>query len=237
MKQRSTSIFILISWLVTFLVPVALSLGAVRIVLLPWYLDFEYHTPDFPSDSFGFTLADRFHYGRLAVNYLVNDAGPAYLSDLHFPSGQQTPPESCQFMQDCTSVFNDREIQHMVDVKQTVQAAIRVLYASLAILFVAGVWAWQAGWLDEYRHGLVRGGWLTLLLIGIILLLVLAAFGFIFVAFHEIFFQAGTWTFLFSDTLIRLFPERFWRDTFLVVGALTAGMACLVIFITRRSLR
>ena len=237
MKHRSTSIFIIVSWLVTILVPIALSLGAVRIVLFPWYLNFEYHTPDFPVDSFGFTLADRLHYGRLAVNYLVNDAGPAYLGDLHFPTGQQTPPESCQFMNDCTSLYNEREIQHMVDVKQTVQAALRVLYASLAILVVAAAWAWQAGWLDEYRHGLVRGGWLTLLLIGLILIMVIAAFGIIFVAFHEIFFQAGTWTFLYSDTLIRLFPERFWRDTFLMVGGLTAVLAFLVIFITRRSSR
>ena len=237
MKQRSTTFFVVLSWLVTFLVPIAICLGAVRIVLLPWYLNFEYHTPDFPSDSFGFTLADRLHYGRFAVNYLVNDAGSSYLSDLHFPSGQETPLESCQYMKDCTSVFNEREIQHMIDVKQTVQASIHVLYASLALLFVAAVWAWQAGWLDEYRRGLVRGGWLTLLLIGIILLMVFAAFSFIFITFHEIFFQAGTWTFLYSDTLIRLFPERFWRDTFLVVGALTAALACLVIFITRRSVR
>jgi hypothetical protein len=27
--------------------------------------------------------------------------------------------------------------------------------------------------------------------------------------FHQIFFSAGTWMFLYSDTLIRLFPERF----------------------------
>ncbi len=76
-----------------------------------------------------------------------------------------------------------------------------MLYASLAILVVAGVWAWQANWLDEYRHGLVRGGWLTLLLIGVVVLLVIASFSFIFVVFHEVFFQAGTWTFLYSDTV------------------------------------
>jgi integral membrane protein (TIGR01906 family) len=137
-------------------------------------------------------------------------------------------------MKDCTFLFNDREVEHMIDVKHTVQGALRVLYASLAILVVAGIWAWQANWLDEYRHGLVRGGWLTLLLIGVVVLLVIASFSFIFVTFHEVFFQAGTWTFLFSDTLIRLFPERFWRDTFLVVGVLTAALSALVIFLTPR---
>jgi integral membrane protein (TIGR01906 family) len=71
---------------------------------------------------------------------------------------------------------------------------------------------------DDFRWALARGGLLTLILIGVILLLVLAAFGIFFVAFHQVFFEEGTWTFLWSDTLIRLFPERFWRDTFLVVG-------------------
>ena len=234
MKSSSNGIFLIVSWIITLVIPVAVSLGAVRIVLLPWYLQFEYHTPDFPADTFGFTLADRLHYAPIALNYLLNDAGPSYLADLHFPPGQQAPPESCQFMKDCTFLFNDREVEHMIDVKHTVQGALRVLYASLAILVVAGIWAWQANWLDEYRHGLVRGGWLTLLLIGVVVLLVIASFSFIFVTFHEVFFQAGTWTFLFSDTLIRLFPERFWRDTFLVVGVLTAALSALVIFLTPR---
>jgi integral membrane protein (TIGR01906 family) len=234
MRSHSTAIFLAISWLITILVPVALSLGAVRIILLPWYLQFEYHTPNFPVDPFGFTLADRLRYSRLALNYLLNDAGPEYLADLHFPTGQQAPPESCQFMKDCTLLYNEREIQHMVDVKRTVQAALKILYATLAILVVSGIWAWQAHWMEDYRIGLARGGWLTIFLIGIIILLVIASFSVIFVFFHEIFFQAGTWTFLFSDTLIRLFPERFWRDTFLLVGFITAALAGLVIFLTPR---
>jgi integral membrane protein (TIGR01906 family) len=235
MKPSFTAVFVAISWLITLLVPVVLSLGAVRIVLIPWYLQFEYHTPNFPADPYGFTLADRLRYSRIDVNYLLNDAGPSYLADLHFPAGQQAPPESCQFMTDCTTLYNDREVQHMVDVKHVVQSALRLLYASLAILVVAGIWAWQANWLDEFRHGLVRGGWLTLLLIIVIVLLVISNFSFIFVIFHEIFFKAGTWTFYYSDTLIRLFPERFWRDTFLIVGSLTAVMAALIIFVTPRT--
>jgi uncharacterized membrane protein len=41
------------------------------------------------------------------------------------------------------------------------------------------------------------------------------------VAFHNVFFEPGTWKFLFSDTLIRLFPQRFWQDLFLIVGGLS----------------
>ncbi len=33
--------------------------------------------------------------------------------------------------------------------------------------------------------------------------------------FHGLFFNGNTWLFAYSDTLIRLFPIRFWEDTFL----------------------
>ena len=56
-----------------------------------------------------------------------------------------------------------------------------------------------------------------------ILVFVGIAFGVIFVLFHNIFFESGTWTFFYSDTLIRLFPERFWRDTFIAIGLLAGG--------------
>ena len=53
------------------------------------------------------------------------------------------------------------------------------------------------------------------------ILFIFLSFGTLFVEFHNVFFSPGTWTFRFSDTLIRLFPERFWRDTFLVVGVIS----------------
>jgi uncharacterized membrane protein len=62
---------------------------------------------------------------------------------------------------------------------------------------------------------------------------VLLSFNVLFVAFHNVFFQAGTWMFLFSDTLIRLFPERFWRDTFIAVGVLSGGAGLAIAYFLR----
>jgi uncharacterized membrane protein len=42
-----------------------------------------------------------------------------------------------------------------------------------------------------------------------------------FTLFHALFFEGDSWLFLNSDTLIRLFPIRFWQDAFLL-GALIA---------------
>jgi integral membrane protein (TIGR01906 family) len=39
-----------------------------------------------------------------------------------------------------------------------------------------------------------------------------------FTEFHGLFFTGNSWQFLFSDTLIRLFPLRFWQDAFIFVG-------------------
>jgi integral membrane protein (TIGR01906 family) len=218
----------LLSWLVTLLMPVALVMAAVRLLITPVYLNIEYNMPGFPADSYGFTKADRLYWSKIAANYLLNDEGISYLGDLHFPAGQQGPPESCQYINDCTRLYNDRELKHMVDVKTVVKAALQVWYVSLGGLLLLWVIAGQARWGQDYRQGLRRGGWLTIYLLVGIILFVLLAFNVMFVAFHNIFFQAGTWQFLFSDTLIRLFPERFWRDTFIAVGVLAGAFGWLV---------
>jgi integral membrane protein (TIGR01906 family) len=122
----------------------------------------------------------------------------------------------------------------MLDVKNVIQSSMRVLQVSFIVLILLGVWAWLAKWLDDYLLGLQRGGILVLVLIGGIIFSVLVAFNAIFIIFHQIFFKAGTWTFLYSDTLIRLFPERFWQDTFLMVGGLSVFLGLLVFFIARK---
>jgi integral membrane protein (TIGR01906 family) len=213
--------------IVIILVPIVLVMAAVRSVLNPWFLEFEYRTPNFPQDSFGFSMEDRLQYARIALDYLLNDEDISFLSELRFPAGEQVPPASCAMMEDCTRMYNQRELQHMLDVKEVVQVSLKVWTGAVVILLFLGIWAWRADWLDDFRWALARGGLLTLILIFSILLLVLAAFGIIFVVFHQVFFEAGTWTFLWSDTLIRLFPERFWRDTFLVVGGFSFLLALL----------
>ena len=206
-KKNSAQLERILSWVVTVLVPVALSLAAVRVVMTPALLHFEYNQPNFPTDSYGFTIEDRLYWSQIALDYLLNPADISFLGDLRFEDG--------------TPVYNASELRHMVDVKDTVRNAMNVWYLSLAVLLMLGIWARRGSWWDEYRLGLARGGWLTVILIGSVILFVLLSFGVLFVAFHNVFFEPGTWKFLFSDTLIRLFPQRFWQDLFLIVGGLS----------------
>ena len=233
LKPYPFKIQLVLSWLVTLMIPVALVMAAVRLLLTPAFLVIEYNTPGFPPDPYGFTKSDRLQWSNIAVEYLLNNADISFLADLRFPEGGQTPPATCQYMDDCTRLYNDRELKHMLDVKRVVQVALNVWYMSLVILLVLWLWAARMRWGEEYRNGLLRGGRLTLFLLVGIILFVLLAFGTIFVAFHNVFFESGTWTFLFSDTLIRLFPERFWRDTFIAVGILAGGAGLALAYITR----
>jgi integral membrane protein (TIGR01906 family) len=218
--QSPAVIYRILSWVVTLLVPAALCLTAVRAMMTPLYLQFEYNSPGFPADPYGFTKTDRLYWSNIALDYLLNNAGISFLGDLRFKDG--------------SPVYNERELRHMVDVKNTVKGALTVWVVSLVLLVVLGVWAWRGGWMDAFRIGMVRGGWLTVVLLAGILLFVLLGFGVFFVLFHDVFFQPGTWMFLYSDTLIRLFPERFWRDIFIIVGLLTIAGALLVTFLFRR---
>jgi integral membrane protein (TIGR01906 family) len=214
--------------LITVLVPVALVLGVVRIILSPWYPSFEYHTPNFPADEFGFTLQDRLHYARFAVDYLITNADISLLMNLHFPNDQVVPPFSCAETDDCTRVFNDRELQHMIDVKYVLGFVLPVGYAAWVVLIGLGLWAWRGKWWIDYRRAVSRGGWVMVGLLVAIVVLVAGFFDWFFTAFHNTFFSKGTWQFFYSDTLIRLFPERFWMNTFVFVGGL-AGLTGLAL--------
>jgi integral membrane protein (TIGR01906 family) len=44
-----------------------------------------------------------------------------------------------------------------------------------------------------------------------------------FAGFHALFFEGDSWLFLYSDTLIRLFPLRFWQDAFLWAAVIALG--------------
>lgn len=200
---------IVLSWLAALLVPLALVFLGLRLLLTPVFLQVEYRMPGFPADDYGFTLEDRLRYAPLALDYLLNDAGPSFLGDLTFPDG--------------TALFNAREVSHMLDVKNVVQPALAVGYGVWVVLLGLGVWARWGGWWPEYKSGLRRGGWLTVGLVVVIALGAAISFWQFFTIFHALFFEGDSWVFLYSDTLIRLFPLRFWQDAFLFAGIVVLG--------------
>jgi integral membrane protein (TIGR01906 family) len=200
--------------------PVVLLLTSVRLVGMDPLLIAEYRRPGFPADGYGLTTEERIRWAKIARDYLLNDAGTEFLGDLRFDDG--------------SPVYNERELRHMDDVKRLVQATLWVWKGSLLIagLAVGGLLVGRRT--VEMRRGLRAGARLTLGLMIVVVVGLVAAFSVVFVGFHRIFFEGNTWLFLYSDTLIRLFPEQFWRDAFLFVGVTTLVEAGIVGWAARR---
>ncbi len=205
----------LLAGLVSLLTPLFLLGLALRIMLAPWFLHVEYRMPYFPADEYGFTTADRLHWAPFALDYLINNADVSYLADLKFEDG--------------TPLYNSRELSHMQDVQRVTQAALKTWLAGTALLVLLGLWAWKAGWMPAYLGGLRRGGWLMLTLTAAIAVFAITGFWQFFTLFHALFFQGDSWLFDYSDTLIRLFPIRFWQDVFICVGVLVIGGALALV--------
>lgn len=208
--------FTLFSWLVTLLIPLALIGLGLRLLLTTAFLQIEYNMPYFPPDEYGFTKEDRLRWAPYALNYLVNNEGISYLGDLKFDDG--------------TPLYNERELSHMEDVKRVTRGALTVWYATLALLLALGIWSRLGNWEQAYRQGLMRGGWTMVglaIVVGLIVVIGIAVnpnvFWNFFAGFHSLFFEGDSWLFLYSDTLIRLFPLRFWQDAFLLAAVIALG--------------
>jgi len=216
--------------LLTVLIPVILTLTNVRLLMLPLFPNVEYNLSDFPPDLYGFTKADRLKWSKVAIDYLLNNAGIEFLGNLRFPEGQTAPPESWQYYttRDNTYLYNDRELRHMLDVKNVTRGALNVWAAcGLLVLLVGGV-LYYFGEKTALRIGLLGGAGITLVIYLGLITYIAVNFNALFVQFHEVFFAGGTWLFLFSDTLIRLFPVKFWQDAFTFIGGASLVEAALV---------
>jgi len=205
-----------LSYLVSLLTPLMLVGFALRILLTPLYYSVEYNMPYFPIDTYGFTKEDRLKWANPSVEYLVNSADISYLGDLQFEDG--------------TPIYNERELSHMHDVKGVVQGALQAWYAATIILLILAAFAVRGKWMGDYLNGLRRGGWWMMglaatlgLISGAGILIDPNIFWSFFEWFHSLFFEGDTWLFFYSDTLIRLFPIRFWQDAVITLAVIALG--------------
>lgn len=212
-----------LSRLVSLLTPLALLGFALRVLLTPLYYTIEYNTPYFPADEYGFTKEDRLRWAKPSVEYLVNDADISRLAGLQFDDG--------------VPIYSGDELRHMEDVKGVVRGSLNIWYASLAVLFALALLFWRMNALPEYLNGLRRGG---LWMIGLAMTLGLIAgagillnpeiFWTFFSGFHTLFFEGDSWLFHYSDTLIRLFPIRFWQDAVIAMAVIALGGGAALAF-------
>ena len=150
----------------------------------------------------------------------LREVTDAILSDLVFG-----PPEF-----DVTvagqAVLNPRERSHMMDVRQAfITLAIAAVISAVVLIVTYAVRRGPGFWRPVRAGAAVLGA--LILLVGAV-----GAFAFdaTFEIFHRLFFAAGTYGFdARTDRLVQIFPEQFWFDTGLTVGAVVL-ILCLAVF-------
>jgi hypothetical protein len=238
-------------------IPAVLTLTNVRLLMTPLFPEIEYRLPGFPEDPYGFTMENRLRGSQLAIDYLVNSAGIDSLAKLTFADvglpGASAPGDSCDHAQsddcsrwagsvglpatparECTYFYNICELKHMQDVKNVTRVALAVwAVGGVLALLAAGAlyYYWEWGGL---RASLTWGAALTAVIYLGMLTYIAVNFRTLFVQFHEIFFAEGTWTFLWSDSLIRMFPIMFWESCFIFVGGASLLEAGLLAWLARK---
>ena len=194
-------------WLLVLALPLVLLAGNLRLVTGHWFVRWEYRRPGFPTDPFGLSTEERIRLAAVCQDYLASNAGISLLADLQLPDGDRA--------------FNERELSHMEDV-QAVYLWLSVSGAIAALLWAGGaaVLAASGRARDVIPAALLRGSLFALGLLTAVGSFMLISWGRFFTAFHRLFFEGDTWVFPPSDTLIRLFPNRFWVD----IGAALVGL-------------
>jgi integral membrane protein (TIGR01906 family) len=199
-----------LQWLLVLALPVLLLALNLRLVTGHWFVRWEYAKAEFPSDPFGLTTAERIRLATVCQDFLASNADISLLADLQLPGGKPA--------------FNERELRHMADVQ--------AVYQTLTVAGVIGGATWIAATsaLVAARQtrkrvpaACVHGSLVTLGLLFAVGGFMLISWGEFFTTFHRLFFAGDTWIFPPSDTLIRLFPIRFWID----IAATLVGLLVL----------
>ena len=220
MSQQTSTI---VRWIVTLCIPFMLGFYMMTFVIAPWYPQWEYNKASFPPDHYGWTQEQRLELALVSVNFLARRE-PA--TEVIYMLEEQTHPDSDELL------FNQREVDHMFDVKVRADRFRRAT-TILAIVVVAGITALLYSNRTEATAYLAvrNGGIATLAILAVIGGVIGLAWDFFFTFFHELLFPPGTWTFSYSDSLIRLFPNKFWFDVGVLIVSLTivAGLVVAIV--------
>ncbi len=209
----------LLRWVVILLIPFLLAAVVTTLVIQPWYPKWEYGKANFPADAFGWTQAERLDLALVSVDFL-RSWGSA--DDTIYMLAEQTFPDSADLL------FTPNEVDHMHDVKVRTNL-IRVAIGVLGVIVVGGLWMIGRGqggaavWRTIQQGGVATG--VILVVFGAMIGL---AWQWFFTTFHEVLFPAGNWSFPYSSSLIRLFPNKFWLDVGIVIVASTLLLGLLL---------
>jgi integral membrane protein (TIGR01906 family) len=199
-------------------VPALLVVTGLRVVAEDSVVRFELGRTGFPADPGGMTTSERTDLALVGLHSILPqyNQGLQLLREARLPSGQ--------------AAFGPRELRHMADVRARLADLYRFQLLALGVLAALAVLlAFTRGGRTLVPRALRVGALLTIGLAALVALLVLTSYDTFFTPFHRLFFAGNSWRFAETDTLRRLYPDVFWRDTAIAVGVLSVVQASLLL--------
>jgi integral membrane protein (TIGR01906 family) len=202
-------------------VPFVIILAAVRFAF-SWQPVYTYAIVAYHADeATGLPSSQLLAATRTIRNYFTNDERDLNITVLNTDGQPQT-------------LFNQREIAHMRDVKALVQRFYALL--AIAILVVAAYAAaallWNFGSVRGLARAALAGSILTVALVLAFGAAALLGFDQLFTEFHVLSFSNDFWQLdPATDHLVQMFPLGFWFDVSMFVGVLALAISvALAIF-------
>lgn len=129
-------------------------------------------------------------------------------------------------------LFDEREKQHLYDVKELVQKSLLFLNAMIMlfiILIIALIFIDKKNSIKKISLALIYGGAVTFLDAFVFFIIVKLNFGGFFDIFHKTFFQDGTWLFDEGTEMVTLYTANLFYDATLTIVVWTLVIALIII--------
>jgi integral membrane protein (TIGR01906 family) len=207
---------------IALLVPAVLTVGGIRVVTNDTYVRLVYDHGGIPRDRYGMSEDARKSLALAGLDAIQpgQERGIAALREQTLPTG--------------VPAFGARELSHMEDVRTLLRRAyLFQIVAALTIAALAVLLGLRRSTRAIVPVALARGALLTVALAVLVAVLSLTSYGWFSTPFHSLFFEGDTWRFTETDTLRRLYPDRFWLDTAIVIGVLAVLQAIVVFAVAR----
>ncbi len=194
--------------------PLVLVAGGFRALSSDWYV--RHQIAALPAERYGLSSDER---ARLAI---------AGLRSIE-PGGSGLDVLRLTELPDGSPAFDAREIRHMADVRRLYVPLMHVHTASWSALLVALLVSLRVRRLRAGLARFLRMGALATLGVAVLLVpFILFGFDSFFTRFHEVLFPAGGWRFSETDTLRRVYPDRFWSGVATATAALVVAQTLIL---------
>ena len=135
------------------------------------------------------------------------------------------------------NLFNQREIDHMVDVKNLIKFTLLFERISLVIIFFTLIISSYINGLKEIQRVLIQIIYKSFIFWSGIILLIISGmvinFNYTFTLFHKIFFRNDLWILdPRNDYLLIMFPERFFLEICIIILLLFTLINFLLLSVT-----